>query len=237
MSNEQCPLETVQDRLITEVLSPHPQFQCIAPKNVAAERNSQREPERQYSEEILSALVLRYEDPMSNNRWDSPLFNFVNDQLDEICDQINQALFERRAPRPNESTQAVRRFLDSKKILSDSWAILGRFRNEDQSSQSMLISPPPLTAQIPKSDNNFLQSIDSKTKSIVEQIMKAQEFGQLKNIQIDDCKLQVALNKKLTIIELNKFRRQFISFIRKFPTPVDQISSSFVQYLNVNCNA
>lgn len=67
--------------------------------------------------------------------------------------------------------------------------------------------------------------------------MKAQEFGQLKNIQIDDCKLQVALNKKLTIIELNKFRRQFISFIRKYPTPVDQISSSFVQYLNVNCNA
>lgn len=120
MSNEQCPLETVQDRLITEVLSPHPQFQCIAPKNVAAERNSQREPERQYSEEILSALVLRYEDPMSTNRWDSPLFNFVNGQLDEICDQINQALFERRAPRPNESTQAVRRFWGSKKILSDS---------------------------------------------------------------------------------------------------------------------
>ena len=44
---------------------------------------------------------------MSTNRWDSPLFNFMNDQLDDICDQINQALFERKAPRPNESTQAV----------------------------------------------------------------------------------------------------------------------------------
>ena len=90
---------------------------------------------------------------------------------------------------------------------------------------------------MPTSDNNFLQSIDTKTRSIVDQIMKAQEFGQLKSIKIDDCKLQVCLNKKLTIIELNKFRRQFISFIRKHPTSVEQISSSFVQYLNVSCEA
>ena len=85
---------------------------------MAAERNSQREPERQYSEEILSALVLRYEDPMSTNRWDSPLFNFANDELNNICDQINQALFERKAPKPNESTQAVRDSLRAIKILN-----------------------------------------------------------------------------------------------------------------------
>ena len=67
--------------------------------------------------------------------------------------------------------------------------------------------------------------------------MKAQEFGQLKNIKIDDCKLQVNLNKRLTIIELNKLRRQFISFIKTRPTTVDQISNSFVQYLNVSCSS
>lgn len=65
--------------------------------------------------------------------------------------------------------------------------------------------------------------------------MKAQDFGQLKNIKIDDCKFQVCLSKKLSIIELNKFRRQFISFIKTHPTPVNLISNSFVQYINVNC--
>lgn len=44
---------------------------------------------------------------MSTNRWDYPLFNIVNNRLDEICDQINQALFERKAPKANESTVSV----------------------------------------------------------------------------------------------------------------------------------
>ena len=64
--------------------------------------------------------------------------------------------------------------------------------------------------------------------------MKAQEFGQLKAIQIDDSKFKVCLNKKLSIIELNKLKRQFISFIKTHPVSTDQISNSFVQYLNAN---
>lgn len=67
--------------------------------------------------------------------------------------------------------------------------------------------------------------------------MKAQGFGQLKEIKIDDSKFKVSLNKKLTIIELDKFKRQFIGYIKSHPVSTDQISSSFVQFLNANCNS
>ena len=71
------------------------------------ERNNERELDRQYNDETLSALVLRYEDPNNQNRWDNPLFNLTDNKLDEISSQINQVLFERKAPKANECTTAV----------------------------------------------------------------------------------------------------------------------------------
>lgn len=59
-----------------------------------------------YTKEIFDALCLRFEEPQSNNRWDSPLFTvFPEDKLD--LDGINQSLFETKPPKPNQSTQSV----------------------------------------------------------------------------------------------------------------------------------
>lgn len=83
-------------------------LQCISSRDIALERNGQRDANRRYNEEIFSALILRYEDPLSTNRWDSPLFNAMYDKLDSIADQIGQVLFDGKSVKPNLSTVSVR---------------------------------------------------------------------------------------------------------------------------------
>lgn len=58
----------------------------------------------------FDALVLRFEAPDSRNRWDCPLFTILKDDVlpfQAICD----ALFNRKAPAANQSTQSVRNFV------------------------------------------------------------------------------------------------------------------------------
>lgn len=54
----------------------------------------------------FDALVLRFEAPDSRNRWDSPLFTILKDDALPYED-ISDALFKRKAPPPNQSTQSV----------------------------------------------------------------------------------------------------------------------------------
>lgn len=60
-----------------------------------------------YSREMFDALILRYEEPIANNRWDSPLFTVLVDTTPPF-DDISAALFERKPPPPNLATQNVR---------------------------------------------------------------------------------------------------------------------------------
>uniref|UniRef100_H3DPK4 Protein KTI12 homolog n=1 Tax=Tetraodon nigroviridis TaxID=99883 RepID=H3DPK4_TETNG len=53
----------------------------------------------------FDALVLRFEAPDSRNRWDSPLFTILQDDTLPYED-ISDALFKRKAPPPNQSTQS-----------------------------------------------------------------------------------------------------------------------------------
>lgn len=56
----------------------------------------------------LDALFVRFEPPDSRNRWDAPLFTIqVDDKLP--CEDIYNALYQRKAPPPNQSTQSVSR--------------------------------------------------------------------------------------------------------------------------------
>lgn len=57
-----------------------------------------------YSQETFDALVMRYEAPDSRNRWDSPLIVLqADDELPK--DKLMCALFDRKPPPPNQSTQ------------------------------------------------------------------------------------------------------------------------------------
>jgi len=60
----------------------------------------------QYSQQIFDALVMRFEAPDGRNRWDSPLFTIQsNDELP--FEEITASLYERKALKPNQSTQSV----------------------------------------------------------------------------------------------------------------------------------
>ena len=68
--------------------------------------NLKREETCQYTQENFDALVMRYEAPDGRNRWDAPLFTIQPE--DELpFESIAAALFERKAPAPNLSTQSV----------------------------------------------------------------------------------------------------------------------------------
>lgn len=58
----------------------------------------------------FDALVLRFEAPDSRNRWDSPLFTILKDDALPL-EAISDALFKRKAPPANQSTQSVRDFV------------------------------------------------------------------------------------------------------------------------------
>lgn len=79
---------------------------CCAPKQLSKEWNVKRSKVEQYSDEVYEALALRFEEPDSRNRWDSPLFTVqTSDNLP--LDDIFSSLCSRRAPPPNQSTQCA----------------------------------------------------------------------------------------------------------------------------------
>lgn len=61
-----------------------------------------------YTREIFDALTLRYEEPIANNRWDSPLFTILPESKINF-DDVNAALYEKKPPPPNLATQNVRK--------------------------------------------------------------------------------------------------------------------------------
>lgn len=72
---------------------------------LAGEWNSRRSEEEKYNPEVQQGLAMRFEPPNSKSRWDSPLFTVLPD--DELPGkQIADALFHRKAPPPNMSTQS-----------------------------------------------------------------------------------------------------------------------------------
>jgi len=70
----------------------------------AWELNLKKSVEEQYSREVFDGLLLRYEEPNSCNRWDSPMVTITDSALVPFQD-IEGALYERKPPPPNQSTQ------------------------------------------------------------------------------------------------------------------------------------
>ena len=73
--------------------------------------NQTRPEEQQYTREVFDGLVMRYEAPNGDNRWDSPLLlSLAEDKMpqkdeDHLAEQVYGALYNRAPPPPNQSTQ------------------------------------------------------------------------------------------------------------------------------------
>uniref|UniRef100_A0A3B4C385 Protein KTI12 homolog n=1 Tax=Pygocentrus nattereri TaxID=42514 RepID=A0A3B4C385_PYGNA len=91
--------------LIKHAQTPHCLVYCLTSADLSSEWNKERKEGCQYSQEILDALILRFEAPDSRNRWDSPLFTIQKDDALPF-EAISDAIFKRKAPPPNQSTQS-----------------------------------------------------------------------------------------------------------------------------------
>jgi len=79
-------------------------IQCDLSPEDAQSFNSARDDLEKYSDEIFNGLTLRYEAPVSSNRWDSPLFLVLKDGVVNY-EGIYDSLFNKKPPPPNMSTQ------------------------------------------------------------------------------------------------------------------------------------
>ncbi|XP_064645697.1 protein KTI12 homolog [Lineus longissimus] len=164
---------------------------CDINVDTANEWNNSRPDADKYAESVFKELVMRYEPPDSRNRWDSPLFTVQQD--DELpCQQICDALFRRKAPPPNQSTQSQ-----------------------------------------PLSSTNFLYELDKLTQETVTAILSAQKTSMPGDkILIPGTSEKIDLVRHLTLGELQRIRRQFISYTKMHPVDVGKISGVFVHYIN-----
>ena len=172
--------------------TPHSVIHCDINPPQASEWNQGRAKEEQYTQEVFDGLVMRFESPENRNRWDSPLFVVLPE--DELpCQQIYDALYDRKAPPPNKST------------LSQ-----------------------------PVSATSFLHELDKITQGIVASIMDAQKTSVPgDSIKVSDASDKVVLCRTVTLGELQRIRRQFISYTKTRPVDdTSKLSNMFVQYLN-----
>ncbi|KAG8576432.1 hypothetical protein GDO81_009858 [Engystomops pustulosus] len=90
--------------LIKHAQTPHCLIHCLTSPDISSSWNQDRLQDDQYTQAVFDALVQRFEAPDSRNRWDSPLFTIQKDDVLPL-DQISNAIFHRKAPPPNQSTQ------------------------------------------------------------------------------------------------------------------------------------
>ncbi|CAK6951049.1 protein KTI12 homolog [Scomber scombrus] len=136
--------------LIKHAQTPHCLVYCLTSDEVSSTWNTNRYAAEQYTQDILDALVLRFEAPDSRNRWDSPLFTILKDDTLPFED-ISDALFKRKAPPPNQSTQSQplssANFLyELDKITQD--VLMAIFNAQKTSVPGDLISVPGATEKI-----------------------------------------------------------------------------------------
>ncbi|XP_074661671.1 protein KTI12 homolog [Tubulanus polymorphus] len=164
---------------------------CDISEELCKQWNSSRPDADQYSHDVLNGLLMRFECPDSRNRWDSPLFTIQTDDELPYADICN-ALFNQKAPPPNQSTQSQ-----------------------------------------PLSSSDFLYELDRITKEIISEIMSSQKTA----VPGDELKISAAndsfsFQRVITLAELQRSRRQFITYTKVHTVDVPKIANLFVQYLN-----
>lgn len=170
--------------------TPHCVIYCAINKDKAKEWNACRVGPK-YTDEVIDQLIMRFEEPDSRNRWDSPLFTVqVDDKLPS--QEIYEVLINKKPPPPNQSTMSQ-----------------------------------------PLSSTNFLYELDRISKEIVSAVLDSQKTAVPgESIKILNATEKVSLSKHLTMAELQRIRRQFLTYMKMHPCDINNISNVFVQYLN-----
>ncbi|KAH9519739.1 kti12, chromatin associated [Bulinus truncatus] len=165
---------------------------CITDAEMSKMWNSMKPETERYPDDLIDDLIMRFEYPSASNRWDKPLFSATKDSLLDM-ESICRALFEQKAPPPNQSTQTQ-----------------------------------------PLSSTNFLYELDKITQEVITTIATSQKtLCPGDKIKIKDSKEELTFTRIFTMAELQRHRRQFISYTKMHPIEeIGKICNLFVQYLN-----
>lgn len=178
---------------------------CDVSNDDAWKWNELRPEEEKYDKDVFDGLVMRYEVPNSDQRWDSPLFLSLADDKNPVQGNINDspnydlgkkvysALYERAPPPPNQSTQ-----------------------------------------NRPLAQVEFLHKVDNLVTHIENGIMQSQQTaveGDL--IRVPGTDEKILWTKRVTRPEIARARRQFMVYLKmRGVDDLNKVHTLFVQYLN-----
>jgi protein KTI12 len=168
-----------------------------------------------YEEEDFENLIFRYEEPNGMTRWDSPLFIVVEEDETPPCDQIWEAMVgsdgKMKVVKPNLATVLVR-------------------------TSTPLTWPVANISQKPATEQNYLYELDKTTSDILAQIMVYQKDHAGEGggeIAVQDVEKPIELPATpMTLPQLQRIRRQFITMNRQHSFSKSRIKEVFVDYLN-----
>lgn len=179
--------------------TPHCVVQVMSLEEKCIERNNERpENDLKWDPELISQLAMRYEEPNSSTRWDSPLFSVMTDEGNDTLafNDIWEALVLKRAPPPNAATVVK-----------------------------------------PTSGNNFLQELDAQTSTVVSKICQHQQLFSVGGDVLIDKQENLVVEMPSTAVslaQLQRLRRTYISLNRMRTIDVKRITPMFVEYVNTS---
>ncbi|KAI9847333.1 MAG: hypothetical protein M1838_000942 [Thelocarpon superellum] len=174
-----------------------------------------------YPEDVFENLVFRYEEPNGMTRWDSPLFTVLYDDPAPPCEEIWEALVgsegNSKAVKPNQATVLVSCF------------VKGPLKGE--AAHSLYFS-----LQKPATDSNHLYELDRLTQEILTSIISYQSDHPGEDggeVRVPDVDAVIALPPShMSLPQLQRMRRQFITMNRQHVPEKSRITPLFVDYLN-----
>jgi protein KTI12 len=170
-----------------------------------------------YEEEDFENLIFRYEEPNGMTRWDSPLFTVLDEDETPPIDQIWDALIgsdgKAKVVRPNQATVLV-----------------------CQRSNPLPLTYMLIRRQKPATEQNYLYELDKTTSDILSQIMTYQKDHPGEGggeISVPGVEKSIELPASpMTLPQLQRIRRQFITLNRQHSFSKARIGEVFVEYLN-----
>lgn len=102
--------------------------------------------------------------------------------------------------------------------------------------------PPPNAATLvkPTSGNNYLQELDKKTQDVISKMIQHQQLSAVGGEVIIDASQGAVIQMPATsvsIAQLQRIRRTFVSLNRMRSIDADRITSVFVDYMNRSLNS
>ncbi|OZC10315.1 chromatin associated protein KTI12 [Onchocerca flexuosa] len=194
---------------------------CDASEDICLRLNLEKDETERYEADDIRELLMRFEEPITTNRWDSPLFKVEIGIDDGTCRKYDSSF---------EQNFCFLGLNKKKLSLEDIylWLFEGKNLSANESTEIASLMPA-----------DFLHALDHVTKEIVTSVIQQQRTALpgdtfiIPNYTLD--KEKVLFTRQRSFAELTGLRRQFISCMKMHPLKdMSKLASLFINYLNAN---